>query len=61
MRVFRDRLSICVLGSFSFGFEGGVLDLIVLVPKHCLYYIGRLRKSGGQNNYIISLLLNKFS
>ena len=28
----RERLSICMCASFSFDFEGGIWDLIVLVP-----------------------------
>ena len=38
MRVFRERLSICVFASFPFGFGGGVWDLVVLVPDHCLSF-----------------------
>ena len=38
MRAFRELLSICVCASFSFGFEGGVLDLIVSVPDLCLSF-----------------------
>ena len=34
MRVFRERVSICVCASFPFDFEGGMWDLIVLIPKH---------------------------
>ena len=26
----------CVCPPFPFGFEGGVLDLIALIPDHCL-------------------------
>ena len=33
--VFRERLSVCVFASFSYGFEGGVWDLI-FIPDHCL-------------------------
>ena len=36
VRVLRGRLSICECASFPFGFEGGMLDLIVLIPDHCL-------------------------
>ena len=36
MHVFCERLWICVCASFDFGFEGGVWDLIVLIPDHCL-------------------------
>ena len=38
MRVFREHLSICVCASFSFGFEDGVWDLVVLVPGQCLSF-----------------------
>ena len=38
MRVFHERLSICVYVSFPFGIEGGIWDLIVLVPDHCLSF-----------------------
>ena len=27
---------VCVCASFPFGFEDGMLDLIVLIPDHCL-------------------------
>ena len=30
--VFRKHLSVCECASFPFGFEGGMLDLILLVP-----------------------------
>ena len=33
MHVFRERLSICVCFSFPFGFAGGILDFIMLVPS----------------------------
>ena len=33
---FRERLSVCVCSSFSFSFEGGMWDLIVVIPDHCL-------------------------
>ena len=32
VRVFRERLSICACASVPFVFEGGVSDLIALVP-----------------------------
>ena len=40
MRVFRERLSICMCASFPFGFEDGVWDLIVLrvTLDHCLSF-----------------------
>ena len=34
--VFCERLSISVSHSFPFGFEGGMWDLIVSIPGHCL-------------------------
>ena len=39
-RVYCKTLSICMCASFTFGFEGGMWDLIeqVLVPDHCLYF-----------------------
>ena len=36
--VFSECLSIFVCVSFPFGFEGGPLDIIVLVPDHCLSF-----------------------
>ena len=36
VRVLRGRLSVWECASFSFVFEGGVWDLIVLLPDHCL-------------------------
>ena len=37
VRVFHERLSfLCVCPSFPFGFEGGMWDLLVLIPDHCL-------------------------
>ena len=40
MRVLRGRLSVCECASFPLGFEGGMWDLIALVPDHCrsLYF-----------------------
>ena len=39
---FRKLSSIYVFSYFPFGFEGGIWDLIVLVPDHCLsFYITR--------------------
>ena len=40
MRIFRERLPffVCVVVcAFPFGLEGGMCDLIVLVPDHCPY------------------------
>ena len=34
--VFRGRWSNCVCPSFPFGIEGGMWDVIVLIPDHCL-------------------------
>ena len=37
VRVFRERvIYLCVCASFTFGFEGGIWDLIVLIPDHSL-------------------------
>ena len=35
---FRGLSSVCVFGCFPFGFGGGVWDLIVSVPDHCLSF-----------------------
>ena len=32
------NVSVCVFFFFHFGFEGGMWDLIVLVPDHCLSF-----------------------
>ena len=37
MRVFRESILVCLSASFSFGFEDGMWDLIVLVPDHSLF------------------------
>ena len=37
-RAFSKLLSIYVLSSFPFGFEGRICDLIVSVPDHCLSF-----------------------
>ena len=37
VRVFRERLSVCVCLSFLFGLWGGMWDLVVLVPDRCLF------------------------
>ena len=41
MRLFRERLSICVCSSSSFGFENGMWDLIVflIMPFYFFYLI----------------------
>ena len=31
-------ITFCVCLSFPFGFESGSLDLIVLIPDHCLLF-----------------------
>ena len=36
VRIFRERLSVCMCASFLCGFEGGMWDLIVLIPDYCL-------------------------
>ena len=38
MCVFCERLSKCVCAFFSFSFEDGMWDLIVLVLDHCLCF-----------------------
>ena len=44
MLVFREHLSICVCVSFPFGFEGGMCDLIVLLPDHRLsFYFTKIK------------------
>ena len=37
VRVFRERLSVCLCASFPFGFEGGMWDLSLLIRGHCLF------------------------
>ena len=37
---------VCVCASFPFGFEGGMCDLIALVPNHCLSYYFFRQKMG---------------
>ena len=40
VHVFLECLSVCVYASFSFGFEDGMWDLIVLILEHFLsFYI----------------------
>ena len=36
MHVFSERLSICVFPSVPFGFDGGMWDLVIIFPDHCL-------------------------
>ena len=36
VRVFQERMSICVCASFRIGFEGGMWGLMVLVPDYRL-------------------------
>ena len=50
MRVFRGRLSICMCASFPYGFEGGMWDLMELVPDHCLSSDGWQLRILVQNN-----------
>ena len=38
VRVFRDRLSVCMFASFPYGFEGCIWDLIVFIPDHRLSF-----------------------
>ena len=51
--VFRGHLSLCGC-VFPFGFEGGMQDLIVVIPDHFLsiYYTPALKKWGGILVYI---------
>ena len=44
LSVFRERLSVYVCAFLPFGFEGGVWDLIVLVP--CQWFSLRRRHNG---------------
>ena len=38
---------VCVCAFFPFGFEGGMWDVIVFVPDHCLsFYFGSSIKFG---------------
>ena len=42
VRVFRERLSVCMCPSFPFDFEGYLWELIVSVPDQCLsFFSGR--------------------
>ena len=53
------RLCVCVFGCFPFGFEGGMWDLIISVPDHCLSF-----SFGDNRNYsyeYFKLNLNVFS
>ena len=44
VHVYQHMYVVCVCASFPFGFEGGMLDLIVLIPDHCLsFYIATLQ------------------
>ena len=36
-------LSVFVFASFPFGFEGGLWELIVLFPDHCLFLLYRVQ------------------
>ena len=45
VRVFRERLSICVLASFHFGFKVEMWNLIVLIPSHCLSIYFNIRNT----------------
>ena len=38
IRVLCERLLTCMSVSFHFGFDGGMKDLIALVPYHCLSF-----------------------
>ena len=43
VRVFRERLAVCMCASFPFVFEGEIWDLTVLVIDYCLsiYFANR--------------------
>ena len=45
VHVFGEQLSIYVYTYFPFGFEGGMWDLIVLVPDHRLFFFTELTLS----------------
>ena len=48
-RAFRKLLSVYVLSYFSFGFEGRIWDLTVLVPDHCLsFYFDHMPSESSQ-------------
>ena len=55
MRVFRERLSICVCVSFPFRFEGGIWDSTVLIPNHCLsFYFSSSRHANKSSKKLYS-------
>ena len=39
LRVFHERLSVCVLASFPYVFEGGVWNLIIFIPIIAFLFI----------------------
>ena len=55
VRVFRERLSICVCVSFPFGNEDGLWDLIVSEPGHCLsiYFVSDRDRHKGLEEFEI--------
>ena len=53
MHVFRERFSVCLCASSPFGFEGGIWDLIVLVPGHFLSFL--LSKIGFIKHFYLGL------
>ena len=57
MLVCRGSLSICVGGSFPFGFEGRMWDLIVLVPEQCpsFYFVIQIRSCRVQGKTLLQL------
>ena len=64
MRVFRECLStfVCVLLSLL-GIEGGMWDVIILIPDHCLsiYFVLAEYDSFFQNYVILSFILVDFT
>ena len=61
MRVFRERLSICVCASVPFSFEGGMWDLVVLILNFVFLFTFRkhsritgpiLNNTGGSYNIL---------
>ena len=58
---FRKLSSIYVFSYFPFGFEGGIWDLIVSVPDHCLsfYFPQQVTVAWCHSNLKIHLVLNE--
>ena len=49
LHIFRERLPICACALLSFGFEGGIWNLIVLVPNRCLSFTLHYRFRNSKN------------